>query len=47
MNTLFRQYETAKKNFITFMKNGQISAYLNSLIKVITYKRSMIAVISN
>jgi hypothetical protein len=47
MNTLFTQYETAKTNSITFMKNGQISAYLNSLIEMSTYKRLMIAVISN
>jgi hypothetical protein len=47
MNTLFTQYETAKKNAITFMKNGQISAYLNALIEMNTYKRLMMAVISN
>jgi hypothetical protein len=47
MNILFTQYETAKKNAITFMKNGQISAYLNSLNEMNTYKRLMIAVISN
>jgi hypothetical protein len=47
MNTLFTQYEIAKKNAITFMKNGQISAYLNALTEMNTYKRLMIAVISN
>jgi hypothetical protein len=47
MNTLFTQYETAKKDAITHMKNGQITAYLNSLIEMNTYKRLMIAVISN
>ncbi len=47
MNTLFTQYETAKTDAITFMKNGQISDYFNSLIEMNTYKRLMIAVISN
>ncbi|WP_198519812.1 hypothetical protein [Polaribacter sp. ALD11] len=47
MNTFSTQYETAKYNSIEFMKNGQISAYLNSLIEMNKYKRLMIAVISN
>jgi hypothetical protein len=47
MITLITQHETAKKNALAFMKNGQISAYLNSLIKMNTYKRLMIAAISN
>lgn len=47
MNTFYIQYETEKKNAVAFMKNGQISAYLSSLIEMNTYKRLMIAVISN
>jgi hypothetical protein len=47
-SSLQAQYETTKSNGITFMKSGQISAYLNSLIAMNTYKRLiMIAVISN
>jgi hypothetical protein len=47
MNTLFTQYEIAKKNSIAFMKNGQISAYMNSLIEMNKYKRLMLVVLSN
>ncbi|MFQ3182303.1 MAG: hypothetical protein ACJA17_000313 [Polaribacter sp.] len=47
MNTLFTQYEIAKKNSIDFMKNGQINAYMNSLIKINKYKRLMLVVVSN
>jgi hypothetical protein len=42
MNTLFTQYETSKKNSIAFMKNGQITAYLNSLIEMNKYKRLLV-----
>ena len=47
MNTFSTQYEIAKRNSIEFMKNGQISAYLNSLVEMNKYKRLMIAVVSN
>ncbi|MDX6745495.1 hypothetical protein SHK09_01725 [Polaribacter sp. PL03] len=47
MNTFTTQYETAKSNATEFMKNGQISAYLNSLLEMNKYKRLMITVISN
>ena len=47
MNTFKKQYETAKKNSIEFMKNGQISAYLNALLEMNKYKRLMVAVIAN
>ncbi|MFK8058584.1 MAG: hypothetical protein AB8B78_00670 [Polaribacter sp.] len=47
MNTFSRQYETAKKNSIEFMKNGQISAYLNALLEMNKYKRLMVAVVAN
>ena len=47
MNTFSQQYETAKNNSKEFMKNGQISAYLNSLVEMNKYKRLMVAVVSN
>ena len=47
MNTLFTQYEIAKKNAIALMKNGQISAYMRSLIEMNKYKRLMLLVLSN
>ena len=47
MNTFSEQYEIAKTNSIEFMKNGQISAYLNSLVEMNKYKRLMIAVVAN
>ena len=47
MNTLYTQYETAKNNGITFMKDGQITAYLNTLVEMNKYKRLMVAVASN
>lgn len=47
MNELTNKYENAKRNSIEFMKNGQISAYLNSLLEMNKYKRLMVAVIAN
>jgi hypothetical protein len=47
MNELTNKYENAKQNSMEFMKNGQISAYLNSLLEMNKYKRLMIAVIAN
>ncbi|WP_439128564.1 hypothetical protein [Polaribacter sp.] len=47
MNTFSKQYEIAKKNSIEFMKNGQISAYLNALVEMNKYKRLMVAVVAN
>ena len=47
MSTLFIQHETAKRNAMQFMKNGEITAYLDSLLEVAAYKRLMVAVISN
>jgi hypothetical protein len=47
MNILYTQHEAARNNAIAFMKNGQISAYINSLIEMNKYKRLMIAVVSN
>lgn len=47
MNTFSKKYETAKNNSKKFMKNGQISAYLNSLVEMNKYKRLMLAVVAN
>jgi hypothetical protein len=47
MNDLTNKYENAKHNSIMFMKNGQISAYLNALLEMNKYKRLMIAVVAN
>jgi len=47
MYNFIDQYESAKQNSIEFMKNGQITAYLESLLKMNEYKRLMIAVVSN
>ena len=47
MKDLTKQYENAKNNSIEFMKNGQISAYLNALIEMNRYKRLMVAIVAN
>ncbi|GGG92306.1 hypothetical protein GCM10011416_06510 [Polaribacter pacificus] len=47
MKELKKQYESAKKDSIQFMKNGQIAAYLNALIAMNNYKRMMLAVVAN
>ncbi len=47
MKDLTKQYEIAKQNSIEFMKNGQISAYFNTLLEMNKYKRLMIAVVAN
>ncbi|MHB0754858.1 hypothetical protein [Polaribacter sp. M15] len=47
MNELTNKYENAKQNSIEFMKNGQISAYLNALLEMNKYKRLMVAVLAN
>ena len=47
MKELFKQYETAKKESIKFMKMGQINAYFDALIEMNYYKKLMIAVTSN
>lgn len=47
MNELTSKYENAKQNSIEFMKNGQISAYLNALLEMNKYKRLMLAVALN
>ena len=47
MLDLANKYEIAKQNSIEFMKNGQISAYLNSLLEMNKYKRLMVAIVAN
>ena len=47
MKDLTNKYENAKLNSIQFMKNGQISAYLNALLEMNKYKRLMVAVVAN
>ena len=47
MNQLSNQYEIAKQNENDFMKDGQITVYLNTLSDMNKYKRLMTAVISN
>ncbi|WP_299063340.1 hypothetical protein [uncultured Polaribacter sp.] len=47
MTTFSQKYQAAKNNSIKFMKKGQISEYLNSLLEMNKYKRLMIAVIAN
>ena len=47
MSTLRVQYEIIKSNGITFMKNGQISAYLMALVKMNKYKKLLTVVGSN
>ncbi len=47
MKDLTNKYENAKLNSIEFMRNGQISAYLNSLLEMNKYKRLMVAITAN
>ncbi len=47
MKDLTKQYENAKISSIEFMKNGQISAYLNALLEMNKYKRLMTAMVAN
>ena len=47
MKDLTNKYENAKQDSIEFMKNGQITAYLNSLLEMNKYKRLMVAIVAN
>jgi len=47
MKDLTKQYESAKKNSIEFMRRGQIGDYLNALLEMNKYKRLMMAVAAN
>ena len=47
MKELIKQYENAKKRSLEFMKKGQLSAYLDTLIEMNKYKRLMVVVVAN
>ena len=47
MITLKEQYEIAKNNATTFMKNGQINAYFEALLELNKCKRLLVAVVAN
>lgn len=47
MNNLRKKYETSKKRANTFMKNGQITQYFETLLEMNKYKRLMTAIIAN
>lgn len=47
MSELTKQYEIAKNNSKKQMQNGQIGAYLSTLIEMNKYKRLMLAVVAN
>ena len=47
MSTLKAQYKIIKSNGIICMKNGQISAYLKTLVKMNKYKKLLNVVASN
>lgn len=47
MIDLIKNYENAKSSSIAFMKNGQIGAYINSLLEMNKYKRLIKAIIAN
>lgn len=47
MQDLTKQYETAKRNSIEFMKVGHISNYLNALIEMNKYKGLILAIAAN
>tara|TARA_B110000003_G_scaffold2694_1_gene2868 strand:- start:7869 stop:8012 length:144 start_codon:yes stop_codon:yes gene_type:complete len=47
MEDLNKQYQSAKKNSIEFMKTGQITDYFKALLKMNKYKRLISAVVAN
>lgn len=47
MIDLIKKYENAKSSSIAFMKNGQIGAYIASLLEMNKYKRLIRAIITN
>ena len=47
MIDLIKQYETTKKNAKTYMKNGQIHKYFETLLEMNKYKKLMVAVVAN
>jgi len=47
MKNLVKQYEAAKKRALDFMQNGQISAYINALNEMNTYKSLITSIAAN
>ena len=47
MNELILDYEATKQNAQLFMKNGQITAYINALLKMNKQKQLLKMVIAN
>ena len=47
MKELIRQYETAKKRALNFMKKGQLNAYFDALIEMNQYKNLMLTISAN
>lgn len=47
MKELIKQYETAKKRALQFMKNGQLNAYFDALVEMNYYKKLMLTVSAN
>lgn len=47
MKPFYKQYKIAKNNALSFMKKGQLNAYLNALKTMHYYKNLMIVVQSN
>lgn len=47
MISLKKQYETARKQANSFMKNGQITQYFEALLEMNEYKRLLKAVVAN
>ncbi len=47
MKNLSQQYNAAKKRALSFMKNGQIAAYINELNEMNNYKSLMTAIVAN
>ena len=47
MIDLIKHYETSKINAKTYMKNGQIHKYFETLLEMNRYKKLMVAVVAN
>ena len=47
MKELIKQYETAKKRALNFMKKGQLNAYFDALIEMNQYKNLMLTISAN
>jgi hypothetical protein len=47
MDSINKKYEISRKNAFIFMKNGQITAYVNALIEMRRYKHLMLMICAN